>query len=61
MIEQDKRTYTLSQLAEVLQVCLRTVRRRWQAGDIPPPLRGTGRSLRWSAEAVDKVLRTPRR
>ena len=61
MSEESRCTFTLSQVAQVLQVSERTVRRRWRAGDIPPPLRGAGRKLRWSADAVDKVLRTPRR
>ena len=61
MFEEPRRTFSLYQLAQVLQVSERTVRRRWHAGDIPPPVRGAGRKLRWSADAVDKVLRTPRR
>ncbi len=60
MPEADRRTFTLSQFAQILQVSERTIRRRWRAGDVPAPIRGAGRKLRWSADAVDKLLRTPR-
>jgi excisionase family DNA binding protein len=49
------RTWTVSQLAELLQVSNRTVRRLVQTNGLPRPKR-IGRQVRWSDSIVQSIL-----
>jgi predicted DNA-binding transcriptional regulator AlpA len=49
----SRRTYTIREVAEMFTVCTRTVRRRYQDGTFPSPIRGLGRVVRFDAAAVE--------
>jgi excisionase family DNA binding protein len=52
-----KAVLTIGEVAATLRISPQTVRRLWAAGKLPPPL-PLGRSLRWSAAAIERWLAT---
>lgn len=52
-----RRTYTIKEVAQMLGVCERTVKRRWQDGTFPRPIKGLGRVVRFAADAIDRLCR----
>jgi hypothetical protein len=47
-----KRYLTMSGLAELVGIDIKTVPVWWKAGKLPPPIEGFGLKPRWSREAV---------
>jgi excisionase family DNA binding protein len=50
-----QRTWTDEQLARLLQISTRTLRRLIQTGQVPRPLR-FGRAVRWNDKTVAQLL-----
>lgn len=50
-------TYTIAEVAKLLQVSPLTIRRYWIAGKIPPPV-AFGRVVRWRKSDLDAWLNT---
>jgi excisionase family DNA binding protein len=54
--EQDKlRLLTKEQLAAKLQLSTRTVYRKWQDGEIPPPIK-LGSVVRWRSDVIEQWI-----
>ena len=47
---------TADEVSAALCIDVRTLRRKRHEGTVPRPLRGKGRSLRWSRAAVDRWI-----
>jgi excisionase family DNA binding protein len=58
--EKKPKTWTPEELADLLQISPRTLRRLISSGDIPQPIR-YGRAARWSDELVETILNPERR
>jgi predicted DNA-binding transcriptional regulator AlpA len=48
--------YTRTELAELLGVHVNTITKHMQTGAIPPPLRTSQRTLRWSKKRIDEWI-----
>jgi excisionase family DNA binding protein len=53
--EKKPKTWTPEELADLLQISVRTLRRLINSGELPQPVR-YGRAARWSDESVEKIL-----
>jgi excisionase family DNA binding protein len=52
----DKATFDEQELAEVLGISVRTLRRKLKAGEVPAPLLGGSKSKRWSRHTIARWI-----